>query len=30
LLAAGCPKSAQKYTAGQKAENIQDYDNELA
>ena len=26
LLAAGCPKSAQQYTAGQKAENIQDYD----
>jgi general secretion pathway protein D len=26
LLAAGCPKSAQQYTAGQKAETIQDYD----
>jgi general secretion pathway protein D len=26
LLAAGCPKSAQQYSAGQKAENIQDYD----
>jgi general secretion pathway protein D len=26
LLVAGCPKSAQQYTAGQKAENIQDYD----
>ena len=30
LLAAGCPKSAQQYTAGQKAENIQDYDSALA
>jgi general secretion pathway protein D len=29
LLAAGCPKSAQQYTAGQKAENIQDYDSAL-
>src|SRR4029077_256748 len=26
LLAAGCPKSTQQYSAGQKAENIQDYD----
>jgi len=30
LLAAGCPKSTQQYTAGQKAENIQDYDSALA
>ena len=26
LLAAGCPKTTQQYSAGQKAENIQDYD----
>ncbi len=26
LLAAGCPKTTQQYNAGQKAENIQDYD----
>ena len=26
LLAAGCPKTAKQYNAGQKAENIQDYD----
>ncbi len=30
LLAAGCPKSTQQYNAGQKAENIQDYDSALA
>ncbi len=30
LLVAGCPKSAQQYSAGQKAENIQDYDSALA
>ena len=30
LLAAGCPKSTQQYNAGQKAENIQDYDTALA
>src|SRR5260370_27035926 len=29
LLAGGCPKNAQQYTAGQKAENIQDYDTAL-
>src|ERR1700746_2106584 len=26
LLAAGCPKTTQQYSAGQKAETIQDYD----
>jgi general secretion pathway protein D len=26
LLAVGCPKTTQQYNAGQKAENIQDYD----
>ena len=26
VLAAGCPKTTQQYSAGQKAENIQDYD----
>ncbi len=26
LLTAGCPKTTQQYSAGQKAENIQDYD----
>ena len=26
LLAGGCPKTTQQYSAGQKAENIQDYD----
>jgi general secretion pathway protein D len=30
LLAVGCPKSTQQYNAGQKAENIQDYDSALA
>ena len=30
LLAAGCPKTTQQYNAGQKAENIQDYDSALA
>jgi general secretion pathway protein D len=30
MLAAGCPKSTQQYNAGQKAENIQDYDTALA
>jgi len=30
LLAAGCPKSTQQYNAGQKAENIQDYDSALS
>ena len=30
LLAAGCPKGTQQYNAGQKAENIQDYDTALA
>src|SRR6266436_2712385 len=30
LLAAGYPKSTQQYNAGQKAENIQDYDTALA
>jgi general secretion pathway protein D len=30
LLAAGCPKTTQQYNAGQKAENIQDYDTALA
>jgi len=29
LLAAGCPKSTQQYNAGQKAENLQDYDTAL-
>jgi general secretion pathway protein D len=29
LLAAGCPKGGQHYDAGQKAENIQDYDTAL-
>jgi general secretion pathway protein D len=29
LLAAGCPKGGQQYNAGQKAENIQDYDTAL-
>jgi general secretion pathway protein D len=29
LLAAGCPKGGQHYNAGQKAENIQDYDTAL-
>src|SRR5436305_6379561 len=29
LLAAGCPKGGEQYTAGQKAENIQDYDTAL-
>jgi general secretion pathway protein D len=29
LLAAGCPKGGQHYVAGQKAENIQDYDTAL-
>jgi general secretion pathway protein D len=30
LLAAGCPKTTQQYNAGQKAENLQDYDSALA
>src|SRR5882724_10826620 len=30
VLAAGCPKTTQQYNAGQKAENIQDYDSALA
>jgi general secretion pathway protein D len=29
VLAAGCPKGGQHYNAGQKAENIQDYDTAL-
>jgi general secretion pathway protein D len=29
LLAAGCPKGGKHYDAGQKAENIQDYDTAL-
>jgi general secretion pathway protein D len=29
LLAAGCPKGGDQYNAGQKAENIQDYDTAL-
>src|SRR5438270_10867355 len=29
LLAAGCQKGTKQYTAGQKAENIQDYDTAL-
>src|SRR4030095_511616 len=29
VLAAGCPKGGQHYDAGQKAENIQDYDTAL-
>src|SRR5579859_940694 len=29
LLAAGCPKGGEQYNAGQKAENIQDYDTAL-
>jgi general secretion pathway protein D len=29
LLAAGCPKGGEQYNAGQKAENIQDYDSAL-
>src|ERR1700693_1413698 len=29
LLAAGCPKGGEHYNAGQKAENIQDYDTAL-
>jgi general secretion pathway protein D len=29
LVAAGCPKGGQQYNAGQKAENIQDYDTAL-
>lgn len=29
LFAAGCPKGGQQYNAGQKAENIQDYDTAL-
>ena len=30
VLAAGCPKTTQQYNAGQKAENLQDYDSALA
>src|SRR6266852_8918703 len=29
LVAAGCPKGGEQYNAGQKAENIQDYDTAL-
>ena len=29
LLAAGCPKGGEQYSAGRKAENIQDYDTAL-